>query len=172
MLRLGRQFDINGVTLEWFRSCLQGRSFHVIYGGSTTAMVHIVSSVPQGSVLGPHLFILYKADVAEVVKKYDVSSHAFADDTQLCQHCFRNEMAATVMRLERCLEEVSHWMSANRLKLNADKTELLWAGSKYSWVQSTASCRWAARLCRYRVTQTLLQRPITFACLASPSLLI
>jgi len=48
-------------------------------------------------------------------------------------------MAATVVRLERCLEEVSHWMYTNYLKLNADKTELLWA----------------ARACRYRLTQTL-----------------
>jgi len=36
------------------------------------------------------------------------------------------------MQLERCLAEVSHWMSANHLKLNPDKTELLWVGSKYS----------------------------------------
>jgi len=41
-------------------------------------------------------------------------------------------MSATTVQLERCLAEVSHWMSANRLKLNPDKTELLWAGSKYS----------------------------------------
>ena len=54
----------------------------------------------------------------------DVSIRAFADDTQLYLRCFRDEMAATVVRLERCLEEVSHWMSANRL--------ILWAGSKYS----------------------------------------
>ena len=87
--------------------------------------------MPQGSVLGPHLVILYKADLAEVVKKYDVSIHAFVDDTQLYWHCFRDEMAATVVRLERCLEEVSHWMSGNSLQLNADKAELLWAGSKY-----------------------------------------
>jgi len=52
--------------------------------------------------------------------------------TQLYRHCFGNEVAATVVRLERRLEEVSHWMSANRLKLNADKTELLRTGSKYS----------------------------------------
>ena len=83
-----------------------------------SAMVHIVCTLPQGSVLGPRLFILYKADLAEVVKKYDVSIHAFADDDQLYRRCFRDEMAATVVQLERCLEEVSHWMSANRLKLN------------------------------------------------------
>ena len=77
--------------------------------------------MPQGSVLGHRLFILYKADLAEVVKKYDASIHAFADDTQLYRHCFHDEMAATVVRLEWCLEEVSHWMSANCLKLNADR---------------------------------------------------
>jgi len=43
-------------------------------------------------------------------------------------------MEATVVRPERCLEEISHWMSAYRHRVNADKTELglLWAGSKYS----------------------------------------
>jgi len=131
MLRLERQFGIHGVALEWFRSYLQGRSFHVIHGGSLSAIIHIECSVPQGSVLGPRLFILYEADLAEVVKKYDVNIHAFADDTQLYRHCFGDEMTTTVLRLEQCLEEVSHWMSANRLKLNADKTELLWAGSKH-----------------------------------------
>ena len=37
----------------------------------TSAMIHIVCSVPQGSVLGHRLFILYEADLAEVVKKYE-----------------------------------------------------------------------------------------------------
>jgi len=67
MLRLERQFGIHDVALEWFRSYLQGRSFRVIYGQSTSATIHIVCSVPQGSVLGPRLFILYKADLAELV---------------------------------------------------------------------------------------------------------
>ena len=39
---------------------------------------------------------------------------------------------SAVRRLENCIDDVSHWMSANRLKLNADKTELLWAGSLHS----------------------------------------
>jgi len=132
LLRLERQFGIRGVVLQWFRSYLHGRSYRVIYGGSTSAVIIIVCSVPQGSVLGPRLFIMYTADLSEVVKQHDVNIHVFADDTQLYQHCFRDEMAATVARLERCLCDVSHWMSANRLKLNPDKTELLWAGSKHN----------------------------------------
>ena len=68
-------------------------------------MIQIVCSVPQGSVLGPRLFILYKADLAEVVQKNNVNIHVFVDDTQLYRHCLRDEMSATVMQLERCLAE-------------------------------------------------------------------
>jgi len=125
MLRLERQFGIHGVALEWFRSYLHGRSYRVIYGRSMSAMVYVVCSVPQGSVLGPRLFVMYTANLTEVFKKHDVNIYAFADDTQLYRHCLWTETAATVARLERCLLDVSHWMLANRLKLNPDKTELL-----------------------------------------------
>ena len=47
-------------------------------------------------------------------------------------HCRRDDVMSTVRRLKNCIDDVSHWMSANRLKLNADKSELLWAGSRHS----------------------------------------
>ena len=65
--------------------------------------------------------------------QHNVSLQAFADDTQLYLHCRHDDMASTAVRLERCLMEVGHWMSSNRLKLNPNKTELLWAGSRCSW---------------------------------------
>jgi len=89
-------------------------------------------SVPQGSVLGPLFFILYMADLAYWVAKYGLSLHADADDTQLYLHFNRTEIASSVDQLERCVLDIGHWMSANRLKLNADKTELLFASSSYS----------------------------------------
>ena len=94
MLSLERQFGIRGVALEWFRSYLVDRSFRVIYAGATSNVVYIVCSVPQGSVLGPRLFILYTADVADVIKQHDVNIHAFADDTQLYRHCALDNMTA------------------------------------------------------------------------------
>ena len=53
------------------------------------------------------------------------------DDTQLYLHCGRDETAQTTVRLEQCIKDINHWMSANRLMLNADKTELLCVGTKY-----------------------------------------
>jgi len=87
--------------------------------------------IPQSSVLRLRLFILYTADLEDHVAEHGVSFHAFADDTQLYVHCRRDEVTSAVLRLENCIEEVNDWMSANRLKLNADKTELLWAGSRH-----------------------------------------
>jgi len=102
-----------------------------LYGCTTSSTVYIVRSVPQGSFLGPRLFILYTTDLADVTKNHGVTLHAFADDTQLYLHCRHDDMASTALQLERLLSDVGHWMSANRLKLNADKTKLLWAGSRH-----------------------------------------
>ena len=89
-------------------------------------------SVPKGSVVGPLLFILYTAELADLAAKYGVKLHAFADNSQLHVHCDLSNVSASVNPLEQCISAISQWMSVNRLKLNADKTELMWAGTKYT----------------------------------------
>jgi len=133
--RLERQFRLRGVVLEWFRSYLSDRTFRVVFSGSTSSIIYVVCSVPQGSVLGPLLFIVYTADLAAIAEKHDISLHAFADDMQLYLHCRRTDRASAGARLEQCITDVGRWMCANRLKLNADKTELLWVGSRHSFSQ-------------------------------------
>ena len=94
--------------------------------------VHVICSVPQGSVLGPRLFIMYSADLANKALEHDIKFHGYADKTQLCVYCRPEEIAATTPKLECCITDMDSWMSANRLKLNMDKTELLWAGTRYN----------------------------------------
>ena len=62
--------------------------------------------------------------------EHGVTLNAFADDKPL--PCNINSTASATSTLESCIAEMSRWMSANRLKLNKDKAELLWAGSDHS----------------------------------------
>ena len=84
------------------------------------------------------MFILYVADLEDVAAKHSVNIHGYADDTQLYLHGCRDDMTSTVHRLENCITDVGQWMYANRLKLNTEKTELLWAGHSQS---SVTVCR-------------------------------
>jgi len=125
LLCFERQFGLQGVVVQWFRLYLAGRSFHVLYCNQTSYAVYIVCSMPLGSVF-------YMTDLADEVQEHQVNMHTYADDTQLYLHCRHYDNAAAVTRLETCLNGVSHWMAADRLKLNVEKTELLWAGSRFS----------------------------------------
>ena len=131
MQRLEGHYGLRGIVLQWFSSYLSGRTFQVVCGGSTSSTVYIPCSVPHGSVLSLRLLMLYTADHVDHVVEHGVSLHAFADDMQLYVHCRRDDVTSGLLRLENCIEEVSRWKSANRLKLNADTTELLCAGSRH-----------------------------------------
>jgi len=130
--RLERQFGLRGTVLQWIQSYLSDRTFRVVYGDVLSFVVYVMCSVLQGSVLGPLFFILYMADLAGRAVKYGVSLHAYADDIQLYLHFRRDEIASSADQFERCVLDIGHWMSANRLKLNADKTELLFASLGHS----------------------------------------
>jgi len=101
--------------------CLTG-PLRVALGNDSLAVVHLFCSIPQGSVLRPHMFITYMTDLADFVGERQVNFHSFADDSQTYVHCLPIDVDNVVN--EGCITEVGHWMSANRLKLNIDKTVL------------------------------------------------
>jgi len=72
-LRLERQFGLRGVTVLWFRSYLSGRSYRVWFAGATSRTVHIICLVPQVSILGPRLFIMYSVDLADKAVEHDIN---------------------------------------------------------------------------------------------------
>jgi len=68
----------------------------------------------------------------EVTDQHNVNLHSYADDSRLYVHYQRRDTASTIARLGHCVDDVGHWMAANRLQMNPAKTELLWAGSKHN----------------------------------------
>ena len=74
--------------------------------------------VPQESVLGPVLFLLYTADLFALVQGFGLSAHAFTDDLQIYCHFLDGKEQVALQLFRDCSESVSRWMSSNCLKLN------------------------------------------------------
>ena len=81
--RLSRTYGIRSAALDWLRSYLCDRRQTVLFDGVLSTVRSLSCGVPQGSVLGPLLFLLYTADVGELAASLGLSSHFYADDSQL-----------------------------------------------------------------------------------------
>ena len=79
----GTSSDINGSALYWFKSYLFNRTQFISYDQTKSEPSRLTCGVPQGSCLGPLLFILYASKLFEAKKQYLPQAHAYADDTQL-----------------------------------------------------------------------------------------
>ena len=124
LTRLERTFGVQGWVHASFKSYLTGCTYCVIYAGASSSIKQVTCSVPQGSVLGLLFFLLYTADLSDLTAKHGVMLFTFADYTQLYIHCKFHNTATLRDVLERCIQDNGHWMSANCLKLNLDKTQI------------------------------------------------
>ena len=81
--RLRKSYGLNGKVIDWFTSYLSDRVQHVRTTTSSSTPVAVVYGVPQGSVLGPILFLLYTADLLQLIKRHHLTPYGYADDTQI-----------------------------------------------------------------------------------------
>jgi len=123
--RLVTKFGINGSVKSWFNTYLKDRSTKVAIDGSFSNEHVLKYSLPQGSIIGPHGFILYTSPVGDIIRSFDISFHAYADDIQLYAEFdpkTNGDCERVLARLSSCIGVVNDWMVQSKLCLNQDNS--------------------------------------------------
>ena len=127
--KLKQDFGISGNVLKWLDSYLTNRTFAVRIGDIDGKPVLLLFGVPQGSILGPLLFILYIHDMVRIAEKYGLQVHFYADDSEMyIGFSPLTEASKSMLAVKKCLNEVRNWMHANFLKINMGKTNVMFFG--------------------------------------------
>ncbi len=140
--RLHHSIGLNNTVLCWFESYLTDRSESVAMGSSRSRSHAVDCGVPQGSVLGPILFILYMLPLGKVISRLGIYFHCYANVTQLYMKTgiHPSSSSTTLTTLTASLEEIREWMNQNFLQLNSSKTEAILIGYPHQTRTSTINC--------------------------------
>ena len=120
--RLHTDFGFTDAVLQWFSSYLTDRTQYVSLTNHCSALAPVHSCVPQGSVLGPILFIMYIKPLSAIIDSHSIIHHSFADDLQLHMSAPPNKMSEQLHSMQSCISYVKAWATANNYKLNDNKT--------------------------------------------------
>ena len=116
-----QHYGIRGTANNWFASYLKNRSQFVSTLGFDSSIKPVAHGVPQGSVLGPLLFLIYINDLHSAIKISKV--YHFADDTNLLN--IGNSPKIMQKLVNADLKILYKWLLANKISLNCDKTEII-----------------------------------------------
>ena len=126
LLQTLKRFGIEGSTYKWFESYLSGRTQKTAFNEFVSSPIENTLGVPQGSVLGPILFIMYLNDMKRVFRYCDIN--LFADNTVLFIE--GKHLSECVEHLNEELHSLSDWLKFKKLKLNIGKTKYLIISSR------------------------------------------
>ena len=119
------QMNITGKVNEWIKTFLTTRTQYVVVNGKKSDPAHVTSGVPQGTVLGPALFIIYMNNITESVKATFIKM--FADDSKLVSSIKNLEDRK---KITSDLKSLIKWTEDNSMKFNETKFQLLQIGQK------------------------------------------
>ena len=125
LIRLNCLHGISGTCLSWFSSYLSNRRQSVAIANRISSTKELHYGVPQGSVLGPILFVLCIQPLSNLIKRHSLSVHLFADDIQIETSDHPQHVHSAISSVETCISDVKYWMIENKLQLNDEKTECL-----------------------------------------------
>ena len=129
MLKL-EKYGIKDIALKWFKNYLSNRTQYVTYHGVESQRQTISCGVPQGSILGPLLFLLYINDLSTVANA--CTSVLFADDTNV--FITGKDVNELCTKLNNDLQIIREWLNCNKLSLNIKKTHYMIFTSKNKYV--------------------------------------
>ena len=118
LLKKMHNYGIRGTVLSWFQDYLSHRQQYVVVHSSTSCKSYITCGVPQGSILGPLLFLIY---INDIINSSSLLTYVlFADDTSVF---YSHKCLNTLVNiLNSELAKISKWFKCNKLSLNIDKT--------------------------------------------------
>ena len=128
LLQKLRHYGIDDASRGWFQNYLDSRLQQTRANDMTSSLQEVRMGVPQGSVLGPLLFIVYMNDVINSITHS--STFLYADDLAIVISGKDPERVKSLLQLD--LDSVSRWCSDNKLTINNDKTHVLWVFSPRS----------------------------------------
>ena len=123
--KLKDQFGIHSTELKWFESYLTNRKQVCSVNGQTSSSKEIVCEIPQGSILGPLLFLLCINDMTDCLEK--TTEYLYSDDTEISSSS--DNFDTLIKNLNYDLNNIRKWLSKNKLKHHPTKSKVMFIGS-------------------------------------------